>query len=100
MSLSRWGFIYTAPGMPAAGEVTVVDNGQCRTTFVGVPTAAEGAAVAQRLVREENVQLIELCGGFGPVGAAAVLEAISHAVPVGVVAYGPESVDGVHEIFS
>lgn len=45
-------------------------------------------------------QLIELCGGFGPVWTDQILETTGHKMPVGTVAYGPESVDGVHEIFS
>ncbi|WP_410097116.1 DUF6506 family protein [Streptomyces sp. Isolate_219] len=39
-------------------------------------------------------------GGFGPVWAGRVIEAIDGAVPVGVVGYGPEAVDQVHAIFS
>lgn len=99
-SLERWGFIYTAEGASPDGDLTIVDTGRCRTCFVGVPGPEHAAPAARRLVEHENVQLIELCGGIGPIGAAAVIEAIEYAVPVGVVAYGPESVDGVHAIFS
>jgi hypothetical protein len=48
----------------------------------------------------EGVQLIELCGGFSPVWAGKIIEAIEYQVPVGVVAYGPESIDGMHALFS
>ncbi|MFO0612199.1 MAG: DUF6506 family protein [Polyangiaceae bacterium] len=33
-------------------------------------------------------------------GAARILEALGGRVSVGAVAYGPESVDGVHRIFA
>ncbi|MFI0787461.1 DUF6506 family protein [Streptomyces lydicus] len=99
MALTHWGFIYTAAGSAAGGEVYVVDTGRCRTVLVGVGRAEEGVEVARRLV-EEGVQLIELCGGFGPVWAGRVIEAIGGAVPVGTVGYGPEAVDQVHAIFS
>ena len=66
---------------------------------VGVADASEGIEAAQQMVRE-GVQLIELCGGFSPVWAGKIIEAIDYAVPVGVVAYGPESIDAMHRLFS
>ena len=99
MGLRHWAFVYTAGGHPPDGTFTVVDNGTSRTVLVGVPDVDSGVRLAARLV-DDGAQLIELCGGFGPVGTARVLEAIDHRVPVGSVGYGPESVDGVHAIFS
>ncbi|QFU89456.1 DUF6506 family protein [Amycolatopsis sp. YIM 10] len=99
MSLRHWGFIYTATGADPAGETTVADTGRCRTVLVGLPGPEGAPGIARRLV-DEGAQLIELCGGFGPVWTAKVLEAVEHRVPVGSVAYGPESVTGVHEIFA
>jgi predicted polyphosphate/ATP-dependent NAD kinase len=97
MTLTHWGFIYTAAGSDFAR--TVVDTPVCRSVFMGVGSPADGAEAARRLV-EEGAQLIELCGGFGPVWAGRIIEAIGGAVPVGVVGYGPEAVDGVHRIFA
>jgi hypothetical protein len=99
MGLHHWGFIYTAAGADPERDYTVVDSGACKTVLVGVSAAEQGAAVARRLV-DEGVQLIELCGGFGPVHTGRIIEAIQGAVPVGSVAYGPESVDQVHAIFA
>jgi uncharacterized protein DUF6506 len=99
MALTNWGFIYTADGSREGGEWTTVDTGQCRTTLVGVARPDESVEVARRLVAE-GVQLIELCGGFGPVWAAKIREATGGAVPLGVVGYGPESVSQVHAIFA
>ena len=48
---------------------------------------------------DDGVELIELCGGFGPVWTARVLEAVDGAVPVGAVGYGPESIDGMARLF-
>lgn len=47
-------------------------------------------AIALELV-SEGVQVIELCGGFGPLWIAKVAEATEHKIPVGSVAYGPEA---------
>ena len=99
MSLRHWAFLYTAPGAPREGALTVAETPLCRTVLVGVPDVAAGVAIAPRLVAD-GAQLLELCGGFGPLGTAKVLEAIAHAIPVGSVGYGPESVDGVHAIFA
>lgn len=99
MALTHWGFLYTAAGSAAGGEVNVVDTGKCRSVFIGVTKPEEGIEAARKLVAD-GVQLIELCGGFGPVWAGRIIDAIDGAVPVGTVGYGPEAVDQVHAIFS
>ncbi|MBO8191348.1 hypothetical protein ITI46_06525 [Streptomyces oryzae] len=99
MALTHFGFIYTAAGSAAGGNFSVVETGKCRCVFVGVEKPEEGVEVAHRLV-SEGVELIELCGGFGPVWAGRVIEAVGGAVPVGSVGYGPEAVDQVHALFS
>lgn len=65
---------------------------------VGVSEASEGIDVAKSMVIE-GVQLIELCGGFGPIWTAKVIDAINSAVPVGSVGYGPEAIDQMHQLF-
>ncbi|KAB7578545.1 DUF6506 family protein [Verminephrobacter eiseniae] len=94
MALTKFGFIVT-------GDRFVQHQGtdKFQMKVVGVATASEGIEVAQEMVRE-GVQLIELCGGFSPVWAGKIIEAIDYAVPVGVVAYGPESIDSMHRLFS
>ena len=66
---------------------------------VGVSHPEKGIAVAKSMV-DEGIQLIELCGGFSPVWAGKIIEVIDYAVPVGVVAYGPESIDAMHALFA
>ena len=66
---------------------------------VGVTDPKDGIEAAKQMVKE-GIQLIELCGGFSPVWAGKIIEAIEYAVPVGVVAYGPESIDGMHRLFA
>lgn len=74
-------------------------SSQFEMIVVGVSTPAQGAQVARSLVAD-GVQLIELCGGFGPGGTAAVLAAVEGAVPVGSVGYGHESVDAMYRLFA
>ena len=59
---------------------------------------SEGVAVAEQMVAD-GVELIELCGGFGPVWTGRIIDAINGAVPVGSVGYGPESIDGMARLF-
>ena len=70
-----------------------------RMTTIGISLPEQGADAARPLVAD-GAQLIELCGAFGPIWAARVIEAIDDAVPVGSVVYGPEAVDRVHAIFA
>lgn len=67
---------------------------------VGVTDPADGAEVAKALVAEHDVQLIELCGGFGTADTLRVQAAIPPEVPVGVVRYGPETIDHLHRLFA
>ncbi len=94
MALTKFGFIVT-------GDRFVQYQGTEKFSMkvVGVAHASEGISVAQEMVAE-GIQLIELCGGFGPVWAGKVIEAIEHKVPVGTVAYGPESIDAMYRLFA
>ncbi len=99
MALHRFGFIVTGSGYDPAQHVARLESAQMTTTVVGVSRPEQALAVAVRMV-DEGVQLIELCGGFGPIWTARVIEAIGAAVPVGAVGYGPESINAMHALFA
>lgn len=99
MALTNFGFIVTGSGFDQAGDVSVTETASFRMTTIGVPSAEFGLDAAHKLVAD-GVQLIELCGGFGPIWTGRIIEAIEDAVPVGSVGYGPESIDRIHAIFS
>lgn len=90
MKLTKYGFIFVAEGM---AERAVLDNGSFRAIVVGVNELADALPAAKNLV-DEGVQLIELCGEFGPVWTAKVLAAIEQRIPVGSVSFGAESLEG------
>lgn len=94
MALTKFGFIVT-------GDEFVQYQGTPKFSMkvVGVRAPQDGIAAARAMV-SEGIQLIELCGGFSPVWAGKIIEAIDYAVPVGVVAYGPESIDAMHRLFA
>jgi len=98
MALGKFGFIVTGAQLNPAQHRSVMQSPAFEMISVGVSSPSEGVAVAQQMV-SEGVQLIELCGGFGPAWTARVQEAIAHRVPVGSVSYGPETIDALHKLF-
>ena len=93
MALTNFGFIVT-------GDRFQQEQGtsKFRMKVVGVLKPEEGIEVAKQMVKD-GVQLIELCGGFGPIWAGKIIEAIDNKIPVGSVGYGPESIDSMHKLF-
>lgn len=86
--------IYSDPQAdPAAGHIRREHPGGGSTTVVASPTDA-AAQVAVDLV-DAGAELIELCGGTPLTIAEAVREAVGGRVPVTVVAWPFESIDGV-----
>ncbi len=98
MSLTKLGFIVTGNDLSPDRHRTVMSSPAFEMITIGVSDASEGPAVAKAMV-DEGVQLIELCGGFGPIWTSRVIEAIEGKIPVGSVAYGPESINGMYELF-
>lgn len=94
MALEKFGFIVTGDDFEQ-----VQGTDKFKMKVVGVSHPEQGIAVAQQMVAD-GIQLIELCGGFSPVWAGRIIEAIEYAVPVGVVAYGPESIDAMYKLFA
>jgi Family of unknown function (DUF6506) len=99
MALTKFGFIVTGSGLDPEKHIAVMESPTFRMITIGVSKPEQGIEAARRLI-SEGVQLIELCGGFGPIWTARILEAIGSAVPVGSVAYGPESIDAMCALFA
>ncbi len=79
-------FVFVAPDVdPKVHRQTVVTP-QVELTAVAVNNYAEAVEVCQDLVGE-GVVAIELCGGFGHIGAAQVAEAVGDKAAVGVVRF-------------
>jgi hypothetical protein len=99
MALRKMGFIVTGAGLDPALHRHEMATAAFTLIAVGISDVSEAPAVARALV-DEGVELLELCGGFGPLGTAEVLDAIGRSVPVGAVGYGPESLDALHALFA
>lgn len=98
MTFNDWAFIYLGTEDPAADRAVIERAGLC-TTIVAVPEKSAVVRVAVELV-DGGAQSIELCGAFGPVWAAKVIEATGGRVPVGSVSYGMESVLSLATLFA
>jgi predicted polyphosphate/ATP-dependent NAD kinase len=91
----RWAFIYTLDEPASEPRVDTLGSLQC----IGVSSVADAPSLARQLV-EEGVELIELCGGFGGAGLAAVVAAVRGRVPVGAVFFGVDASSGLNRLFS
>ena len=96
--MRTWGFIYTLGDESEGVRRDTLGSPSCRLLCVGIPSV-EGAAEAARLLLDEGVELIELCGAFGAPGLASVLAEVGDRVPVGAVLYGGEAAAGLHRLF-
>ncbi|MDB4976523.1 MAG: hypothetical protein JWN48_4864 [Myxococcaceae bacterium] len=99
MALRKFGFIVTGAQLAPGQNRVVMSSPAFEMIAVGVAKAEDGVEVARALV-DEGIQLLELCGGFGPIWTAKIIAAIGGRIPVGAVAYGPESIKGMYQLFS
>ena len=79
-------FIFIAPGADRKEANALVPTEGVELTVVGVQTYDQGVAVAKELV-DKGCAAIELCGGFGHKGTAAVVDAVAGKAAVGVVRF-------------
>jgi hypothetical protein len=80
--------LFAWPDLDPKKHRAVLETPTVSITIVGNKDADEAANTAKRLVKEEGIQLIELCGAFGPVGNAKIIEAVGDEIPVASVSYG------------
>lgn len=92
MALRYWAYVFLSPGFDAKQHTSTMESDTCRFKAIGIDINKKEQVieVAKQLVAE-GVQIIELCGGFGPQWIAKVSDAIRGAIPVGGVFYGPEA---------
>ena len=91
MKFNHFAVIFVADGIDPKVHRHTIKTNQVTYTTVGIDRLRkeEVLDIAKELVAN-GVQIIELCGGFGPIWIAKVTEAIKGKIPVGGVFYGPE----------
>ena len=92
MKFNNFIYIFLGPNLNPQEHRSVIKTEQFTYTTVGIAfhQKEQVIAVAQEAVAN-GAQVIELCGGFGPLWVAKVYEAIEQKVPVGSVGYAPEA---------
>ena len=90
----KWAFIYTLDEPASEPRIDTLGSLIC----VGVPSISDAPKLARQLA-DEGAELIELCGGFGGAGLAAVVSAVQDRVPVGAVFFGVDASSGLNRIF-
>ena len=101
MALHYWPYIFISPGFDAKQHISEMESNTCRfkAVVIDMNKREQVIEIAKQLVAE-GVQMIELCGGFGPQWIAKVSDAIQGTVPVGGVFYGPEARKPMLDILS
>ena len=94
----KYAFLFVVPDADSKKHRVVVETPTLSTTIVGAKDFDDAVNTAKSLV-EDGVQLIDLCGGYGPAGAAKIVEAVGDKIPVGSVNYGIESVGKIAALF-
>lgn len=79
-------FIFIAPQADSSQHRSVVTTPQVELTVVGVGDYQAAVRVTEELVKQ-GIVAIELCGGFGHEGVAAVKQAAAGKAVVGVVRF-------------
>ena len=79
-------FIFLSPGGDPSVHRSDIDAGEVKLSTHAVRDYAAACALAKQLA-EQGTIAIELCGGFGIQGVAAVKQAVGEQVAVGVVRF-------------
>ncbi len=92
MAVKKWAFIFLSPGFSPEKNTVRSSSSTCEFIAVGIDIKEKekSLSVAQSLY-EEGVQMIELCGGLGPLWIAKISEHLQYRIPIGSVLYGPEA---------
>lgn len=92
MKFNNFVYIFLGPELDPAIHRTEIKTDKLTFQTVGIAfDRKEQVIEAARQAVAAGAQMIELCGGFGPLWIAKVSEALQGKVPVGSVAYGPEA---------
>jgi len=83
----RAAFIFVAPEADPKLHRHWIETPKVHLLSIGVCDYKQAAETAKKLVAEEGIIAIELCGGFGNKGTAMIVDAVEGKIPVGVVRF-------------
>lgn len=101
MKFNHFAYIFLGPNLnPDENRLTIKTD---KLTFTAIGIDFNHKEQVLRIAKEmlaNGAQMIELCGGFGPLWIAKVSEALNNRIPIGSVAYGPEARKALVDLMS
>lgn len=101
MKFNHFAYIFLGPGLnPDENRVTIKTD---KLTFTAIGIDFNHKDQVLYIAKEmlaNGAQMIELCGGFGPLWVAKVSEVLENRIPIGSVAYGPEARKALVDLMS
>lgn len=92
MKFNNYAYIFLGPNLDPKHDQAIIKTNAMTFQTMGVDFARKEEVIdAAKTAIANGAQMIELCGGFGPIWVARVIEATNGQVPVGGVTYGPEA---------
>lgn len=92
MKFNHFAYIFLGPELNPKEHRSVIKTDKLTFMSIGIDFHHKEQVIdAAKEAVANGAQMIELCGGFGPLWVAKVTEALDGQVPVGSVAYGPEA---------
>jgi hypothetical protein len=92
MKFNNFAYIFLGPGLDPTQDRSVIKTDRLTFTTIGIDFNHKEQVISiAKEVIANGAQMIELCGGFGPLWVAKISGAINGHVPVGSVVYGPEA---------
>lgn len=83
----KFAFLIMGEAFSACTDTAEIHNGTAR--MIGVANIEQACAQA-KLLLDEGVDCIELCGAFEAAGAKRIIDATGNRIPVGYVTHLPE----------
>lgn len=101
MKFNNYTYIFLGPELSPAKDRAIIKTDKLTFTTIGIDFQHKEHVidVAKEAVAN-GAQMIELCGGFGPLWIAKVSDALEHKIPVGSVFYGPEARKPILDLLS
>lgn len=92
MKFNHFAYIFLGPELNPQEHRAIIKTDKLTFMTIGIDFHHKEQVIdAAKEAVAKGAQMIELCGGFGPLWVAKVTEALNGQVPVGSVAYGPEA---------
>ncbi len=99
MQRFRYGFIQMHATYDPAQHHAYFANENNETYIVGVDNLEQACAVAEQWAKEDKVDMIELCGAFGPKGAEAINQASGDRLVIGYAVHEPSETPKLERLF-